>query len=58
MDTIHPESADIFNLSSELNAKGQSDIVSLSDDSNTQVWSFEYEQYVSPSDFTGNAYAN
>ena len=58
MDTIHPESADLFDHSSSINARGQNEIVSLSDDSNPQVWSYEYEQYVNPADFTGNDYAD
>ena len=58
MDTIHPESADLFDHSTSLTASGQNDVVSLSDDSNRQVWSYEYEQYVSPADFTRPDFAD
>ena len=58
MDTIHPESADLFDHSTSINASSQTGIVSLSDDSNTQVWSYEYEQYVNPAEFTSNSYAD
>jgi len=58
MDTIHPESADLFDHSNGVNSSSQTGIVSLSDDSNKKVWSYEYEQYVSPDEFSGNDYAD
>lgn len=58
MDTIHPESADLFDHSNSINVTGQGEIVSLSDDNNAKVWSYEYEQYVDPSDFTHNDHAD
>lgn len=51
MDTIHPESADLFDHSTSIDASGTTGIVSLNDVTADRVWSFEYEQYVSPSDF-------
>ena len=58
MDTIHPESADLFDHKTSLISTGQNEIVSLGDDNNQKVWSYEYEQYVDPSDFTRNDYAD
>jgi len=58
MDTIHPESADLFDHSTSINAQGQNEIISLNDNNNTQVWSYEYEQYVNPDDFSSNTYAD
>lgn len=51
MDTIHPESADLFDHSTSIDASGTTGIVSLNDVTADRVWSFEYEQYVSPADF-------
>lgn len=58
MDTIHPESADLFDHSTSINASSQTGIVSLNDDNNAQVWSYEYEEYVSPDEFSSNNYAD
>ena len=58
MDTIHPESADLFDHSTSINATTQTDIVNLNDGQGDQVWSYEYEQYVNPSDFSKAGYAD
>jgi len=57
MDTIHPESADLFDHSSSFSTSSPTGIVSLNDDRGTQVWSYEYEQYVNPEDFSAPDYA-
>jgi hypothetical protein len=58
MDIIHPESADLFDHSTSFTASTPTDIVSLSDNRGSRVWSFEYEQYVNPQDFLVPDYAN
>ena len=58
MDTIHPESADLFDHSSTISASGKSEIVSLNDNSGQEVWSYEFEQYVNPDDYSGENYAD
>jgi len=58
MDTIHPESADLFDHSSGLDASGQNDIVSLNDNAGKEVWSYEYEQYVNPDDYRADTFAD
>jgi hypothetical protein len=53
MDIIHPESADLFDHSTSINASGTTGIFH-GNDINTSaglVWSYEYEEYVSPADF-------
>ena len=50
-DTIHPESADIFN-SGDYRSSGTPGIVSAGDNHNkSSVWSVEFEEYVNPADF-------
>ena len=51
MDIIHPESADLFDHSTSISAAGTTGIVSLNDVTDDHVWSYEYEEYVSPVDF-------
>jgi len=53
MDIIHPESADLFDHSTSINASGTTGIVTLNDINASAglVWSYEYEEYVSPADF-------
>lgn len=58
MDIIHPESADLFDHSSTYIDSGNTGIVSLNDDRGTLIWSFEFEQYVNPEDFSAPDYAN
>jgi len=52
MDIIHPESADIFQLNEGVIVP--QDLVFV-EDTGKQVWSFEYEEYVNPSDFNSSA---
>lgn len=52
MDIIHPESADLFHYDNSLKASEREATFSLSDVNGDQVWSFEYEEYVSQSDFS------
>ncbi len=60
MDTIHPESADLFDHSTSISASNQNEIVNLNEGSadGSQVWSYEYEQYVNPADFAKPDYAD
>lgn len=58
MDTIHPESADLFDHSTMISASGKNDIVSLNDNNGNEVWSFEFEQYVNPDDYSARSYAD
>ncbi|MCK5647465.1 MAG: hypothetical protein KAI22_01175 [Gammaproteobacteria bacterium] len=58
MDIIHPESADLFDHSTSINASSQTGLFSLNNDGDTQVWSYEFEQYVNPDDLNSNNYAD
>ncbi len=50
-NTIHPESADIFNVGDYQRSTDEG-VFSLNDDHNSNsVWSYEFEQYVNPDDF-------
>jgi len=53
MEQIYPEMSGILCLFNSPSAKGeQAGIVNLNDsNTNGQVWSFEYEEYVDPADF-------
>ena len=58
MDTIHPESADLFDHSSTYTPSDNTGIVSFNDNRGSNVWSFEYEEYVNPEEFLAPDYAN